>query len=231
VWLSFLLFTVLGGAASIYSAWFQKKPLSSSRGYTQPASINRPQKTDGVQGTHSANEDQSTIDLDLALIPIIQRIKDANGVLMKGGQNDIIGVLRIRQHKGKSAKHVRSLQITGTVAASSLDSYQAVFSKGDGTESLDDIEAEYENKRPFFRLSWISYPLIPIRIDQPEDEEFGKFAISQSGGAIEFAGDAKDYFGFRSTNEQPKYPQTTPVWSLLVHFNNTSAELAGLYPE
>lgn len=148
---------------------------------------------------------------------------------MKGGQNDIMGVLRIRQHNGTSARHVRSLQISGNVDAD-WTSYAAVFSKGNGTESVDDVEKEYEKRKPFFRLSWVSYPLTPIRIDEHEDEEFGKFAVSRSGGAIEFAGDPKDYFGFRSTDEQPKYPLTTPVWSLLVHFSKTTADLTGIYP-
>lgn len=227
---------MVAGTASIYSAWFQKKPsplVSTLHESTQPNSNDTPLST-GVNSSHGAGQsptaDQPTIDVALSLIPTIQRMKDASGGLMKGGQNDVIGVLRIRQHNGKSARHVRSLQIAGNVAAD-WNSYAAVFSKGDGTESVDNIEAEYEKRKPFFRLSWVSYPLTPIRIDEHEDEEFGKFAVSRSAGAIEFAGDPKDYFGFWSTNEQPRYPLTTPVWRLLMHFTKTTADLTGIYPE
>lgn len=157
-------------------------------------------------------------------------MKDPGGGSMKGGQNDVFGVLRISQHNGRWARHVRSLQITGTVAAD-WDSYAAFFSSGNGTESVEDVEAEYEKRKPFFRLSWVSYPLAPIRIEENDDEEFGKFAVSQSRGAIEFAEDPKDYFGFQSTNEQPKYPLTTPVWRLLMHFSKTNSDLSGIYPE
>src|SRR5206468_370722 len=103
------------------------------------------------------------IDISLSLIPTILRVKDPAGGYMRGGQNDLVGVVRIRQRNGKSARHVRSLQITGEIAAD-FSSYVGLFSKGDGTESEDDVEADYNKRRPFFRLSWISFPLSPIRL-------------------------------------------------------------------
>lgn len=154
---------------------------------------------------------------------------------MKGGQNDLIGILRVRQKNGLSARHVNSLRVVGDISAD-FNTYLGEFSKGDGRESEDDIERRYSSGEPYFHLSWIIHPDSHEKIDAT-DEEFIRVTISRSMGAIIFPlqrspnGANKDVFGFVSTGQKPKYPMTTPVWSQLVEFSDTNpADLTGIYP-
>ena len=175
-----------------------------------------------------------SFDVSLAMVTTIHRMRDPNGVYMRGGQNDLVGVLCVRQRNGVSARHVGSLQVVGDVSAD-FNSYMAAFAKGDGTESVDDIEATYTELRPYFQISWIVFPATQVRVD-PNDEDFIKFNISQSSGTPAFlydpkTGSPKDYFGFDSRKQPPKYLMTTPVWSELVRFTAINpADSTGIYP-
>lgn len=172
----------------------------------------------------------------LALIPTIHRMREPGGRgYLKGGQNDLIGILRVQQHNGVAVRHVRSLQVVGRIPAD-FNSYMAFFSKGDGTESMDSLEAAYIKRRPFFRLSWIIFPASPFRID-PTDDEFAKFTISHSMGATAFpmfdprSGSPRDAFGFEDAGKEPKYLMTNPVWSQLIRFTDTNpSDLTGRQP-
>jgi hypothetical protein len=170
-----------------------------------------------------------SVHYSIALITTIERMHDENGRYMKGGSNDLVGVLRIQQRWGRRVRHVRALRITGDVRAD-FNSYLAFLSKGNGGESINEIEASYLKRKPFFHLLWVLYPSTPVGVDQ-DDREFVKFTISQSKGAIGFSGNPKDYFGFESTNQHPRYPMTSPTWSLLIRFLGTNREdLTGIYP-
>jgi hypothetical protein len=212
-----------------YRPYDKLSPVSSEiplRVALQPIISHAPKPGSGRQ------DRKPTIEVAIALIPTIHRMRDPNGGPMKGGQNDLVGVLRVRQHNGLSVRHVRSLHVVGEVSAD-FNSYMTSFSKGDGTEPVDDIESAYVKLKPFFRLSWVLFPSAEARID-PNDEEFVKFTISQSGGAVSLLipkdGSVKDYFGFDSTNQEPKYPMTSPVWSQLLAFSKTDSDASGIYP-
>lgn len=171
-------------------------------------------------------------DVGLHLITTIQRVKDPAGGYMKGGQNDLVGILRVKQY-GLRSRHVKSLQIIGDVAAD-FDSYSSMFSKGDGTETIDELERRYLETKPFYHISWVCFPIEQRAIDAT-DEEFIKFHITQSLGSIVMTTGAgvsgKDYFGFWSTNQHPKFPLTSPAWWLIVNFSTTNrTDLTGLYP-
>jgi hypothetical protein len=139
-------------------------------------------------------------------------------------------VLRVRQQDGVSVRHVKSLQVEGDERAD-FDLFSADFGKNDGTQTDDDLEAEYLKLKPFFRLSWIAFPATQQGID-PNDEKFIQFAIARSMGAIIFQGkDRKDSYGFESTKQEPKYLMTSPVWSQLVLFTQTDpGTMTGIYP-
>lgn len=177
-----------------------------------------------------------TIDCSLALIPTIYKMKDPRGGYMKGGQNDLVGVLRIRQKNGLAVRHVNSLRVVGDVLAD-FNTYVGAFSKRDGSEAMEDFENQYATSKPFFHLSWIVHPDSREKLDAT-DEEFIRFTISRSMGAISFplqrsvTGISKDAFGFISTGQQPKYPMTTPVWSQLIKFSAINpVDSTGIYPK
>jgi hypothetical protein len=175
------------------------------------------------------------LECSLALVPTIHRMRDSRGNYMRGGQNDLIGVLRIRQGNGVSVRHVDFLRVTGDVDAD-FGSYIGAFSKGGGAESIDDLEKAYGLSRPFFHLSWLVPPDSREKVD-PTDEEFVRVTITKSMGAIIFPlaatqGDSKAVFGFRSTGHTPKYSMTTPCWSQLIEFRQAnSVALTGAYPQ
>jgi hypothetical protein len=158
---------------------------------------------------------------------------------MKGGGNDLIVVLRIQQRNGKGRRHVRSVQVVGNIRAG-LVTYMGCFTKGDGTESEDQIEADYVRRKPFFRLSWIVFPQTPIDVDL-NDETYGRFTLTSSNGAIGMPAvghspgcdaDVQSSFGFEDTGKQPKYPIAYPTWSHLIEFQDTNpSDLTGRYPK
>ena len=102
---------------------------------------------------------------------------------------------------------------------------------------MEDFENQYATSKPFFHLSWIVHPDSREKLDAT-DEEFIRFTISRSMGAISFplqrsvTGISKDAFGFISTGQQPKYPMTTPVWSQLIKFSAINpVDSTGIYPK
>jgi len=169
-----------------------------------------------------------TLELSLALITTIYRMKEKQGGYTKGGQNDLIGVLRVRQRNGTNIRHVRSIQVTGKAYAD-FNLWMLNFSKGDGSESMDDLEAVYMKCKPFLRLSWVLYPRASMHVDQ-NDEEFVRLPISQSMGALDFEGDPRSYFGCESTNTEPRYPMTSQAWYLIVQFTGAKDDLNGIRP-
>jgi len=171
------------------------------------------------------------ISLSLALVTKIYRMRDpeTHGY-MNGGQSDVIGILRVQQQHGVSARHIRSLQIVGEEPAD-FNTFAATFGENDGTESEDDIEARYLKLKPFFNLSWVIFPTTQENVD-PTDDKFLKFVISDSMGAFVFRGrNLKDLYGFESTKHQPKLLSTNPVWYQLVRFTRVDpADQTGTYP-
>jgi hypothetical protein len=134
---------------------------------------------------------------------------------MKGGPNDLEGVLHIRQQNGVTVRHVNSLKVIGDEDAD-FNFFTMNFGKNDGTETDDDLEARYLKLKPYNRLSWIVFPDVQQRVD-PNDEKFIKFAISRSMGAMRLGGryagkDSAGFYGFESIKQEPKYVMTSPVW-------------------
>lgn len=180
-----------------------------------------------------------SLNLCLALITTIHRLRDpgAKGY-MKGGGNDLVGVLRVQQRNGTTVRHVQSLQVVGNIAAD-FGCYVDCFSKGNGTETTEELEERFNRRRPFFRLSWVVFPNTKVNID-PNDEEFLLFEISHSVGVIGMPAigngprcqdGVQDAFGFEDTNQQPKYPFTYPTWSHLVRFRDTNpSDFTGRLP-
>jgi hypothetical protein len=180
-------------------------------------------------------EVEPEIDCSLALLTTIHRMKDPGGSFMRGGQNDLAAVLRVRQKNGLRVRHVSSLRVEGNVSAD-FSSYVDTFAKGDGTEGMDDLERRYASEKPYFHVSWVIHPDTHERIDL-NDEEFIRITISRSMGAIvmppgEEVGTAtKKAFGFYATGEAPRFSLTTPTWSQLIEFSSTSpTDLTGIYP-
>ncbi len=173
---------------------------------------------------------QPSIELSLALVPTIHRQRDPGGHgYMKDGQNDLIGILRVHQRNGMT-RHVRSLQVVGDVSADCGAYITSFYPALHGQYSEDDLYKECSTRRPFFHISWISYPTTPAKVDG-NDEMFARFKITRSLGALEFTGDPRSFFGFEDSHTRPKYPLTTPVWSLLVRFSGTNpADLTGIAP-
>ena len=170
----------------------------------------------------------ASVELKIALITTIHRAREKAGGYMKGGQNDLVAVLRATQHNGKVIRHVRSLQVVGDVEADCGSYIAAFFPDLHGQYSEEYLDNECADKKPFFHLSWISFPRRgDTRIDI-NDEEFAYFAISQSGGSISIN---PELFGFRGTHTAPKYPMTYQTWSLLVRFSGVNRiDLTGYGP-
>jgi hypothetical protein len=167
------------------------------------------------------------VDVWLALITKIYKMRDERGAYMKGGQNDVIGVLRVQQHHGVRIRHVRALKINGT-APLPCTAYLSVFGK-DGA-SVESIFDECNQRKPYVRISWSSFPLDQNRIDN-EDEQFIRFNISDNLGAFSFPdGDQRRSIGFAVPPSEPELSITSPVWYLLVRFSGTRSDLTGINP-
>ncbi len=170
------------------------------------------------------------IDLDLALITTIHRMRGMDGKYLKGGQNDLVGVLRARRHNGSSIKHIRSLQISGDVPADCQTYIAAFYPDLHGQYSEDQLSQDCDKRKPFLHISWTSFPQSPIKLDG-NDEEYARFGIARSMGAQIFHGDLRKFFGFGDMHTRPHESQTVPVWNLLVRFAATNpSDLSGTYP-
>jgi len=101
-------------------------------------------------------------------------------------------------YNGTSMRHqVKALEIVGDELAD-FTLYSIAFRKWDGTETINDMEADYERKRPYISLSWVAWPQGETRLD-PGDELFIEFVIAEpigSFGVFDFANPAKRYLGF-----------------------------------
>jgi hypothetical protein len=157
---------------------------------------------------------KSPLKLELAPIVTIHRIRDEKGNPMRGGQYGLDAILRVENARGPVARHVRSLQISGEVDAG-CGVYMASYSRGDGSETIDSIDLECVRRKPFFQLSWISFPTDEARVD-PGEDKFIRFRIASPFTGIDFVGSPREYFGFRATNTKPKFPFTSPYYGYLV---------------
>jgi len=180
-------------------------------------------------------ETRPRLQFSLAVITTIDRIKDPSGGYMRGGQNDLLGILRVRQKNGLHVHHVNSLRIKGDISAD-FNSYIAAFSKENGTETIDDLARQYASQKPFFHIYWVVHPDTHEKIDTT-DEEFIRITISRSGGAIQMPPGgqigkvSEDAFGSYTAGVAPKLALTMPVWSQLAEFTSTNPkDLTGIYP-
>lgn len=167
------------------------------------------------------------VNVSIALITTIERMKDPHGGYMKGGQYDLFAVVRVEQINGVRTRHLQSLQVVGDVLAD-YGSFLVTFGKNDGTESMSDIDSKFESFKPFYHLSWVVFPLEQSTIDE-SDVKYIKVQISNSLGETTWPFDsrtssAKDCFGFESTNQKPKFPMTVPTWNQLVQFTKINKQ-------
>ena len=169
---------------------------------------------------------QPTVNMQLALVTTIYKMRDEKGAYMNGGQNDLIGVLRVEQKNGVSIRHVRSLSVTG-VAPISCNEY--VGALGKNGDSIAGLAEQCGDRRPWVRVSSTTFPA-ENRID-PSDEQFVKLAItSNMGGAPRPAGDPKFVYGLENPRSEPKYVFTSPAWYWLVRFTKARPDLTIVDP-
>jgi hypothetical protein len=169
-----------------------------------------------------------SVNVGLALITTIFKMRHKSGGYMHGGQNDLVAVLRIRQRNGNTERHVQSLQVVGDVFADCESYIGAFYPDLHGQYSEDYLDEECTKHRPFYHLSWVVFGR--VHIDFPNDEEFIRLPLTQSLSATSFTGDPRKYFGFEDTQTKPEYPLTSPVWSLLVRFSGVGPDQTGYGP-
>ena len=130
-------------------------------------------------------------------------------------------VARIR-NTGKTTEHVRALHIVGDVNADFSD-YNSTFGPN---RNWNEISVEYQQRKPYYRVSLVSWPINPSKIE-PNDELFFRFMIldpttTSTRIIIRGGADSKDYFGFRDENpSSPRVLTTVPRIALFVTFGKS----------
>jgi hypothetical protein len=129
-------------------------------------------------------------------------------------------VARIR-NTGKTTEYMRALYIVGDVDADFSD-YVVTF----GTNrDINETGAEYEKRKPYYRVSLVSWPINASKIE-PNDEQFFRFVIldprNTSTKVILRGTDSSRYFGFRASEPSPPSVLTTvPRIQLFVKFGKS----------
>jgi hypothetical protein len=135
-------------------------------------------------------------------------------------------VIRVR-NKGEKIERVKALDIVGEIDAdpNDLDAFDA---EGKTVEELDE---EYGRTRPYYRISFVSFPINGNKIE-PGSEDFFRFMALDptylSTQAIVRGEEGWKYIGFRSKNSRPPFILTTvPRINSFVTFNASRHSVPG----
>ena len=212
-----LLLTIIFGLPGLYSLYLgqrnerptQKTEKAPSETATPPAK--------------SAQSSGSTEVMELTPYVVVHRRENRiDGQVVKGTDYGLRAVLRV--HNLTSVpEYIRRLEVVGDVAAK-CDEYENAFGVADGTHVEGYLDDECKQRRPFYRLSWVTYPIGQARVDADGDEEFIRFNLLTPSGVMRFMGtDFKRYFWFNGTNATPALLTTAPYLFDLVTFTRVSS--------
>lgn len=207
----------------------EEKPQNEGKGSESTRAANEPQLRDGVIKP----------DVEIAFLVVHYGCgEDCSGTY---GLSAIVRVRNMRP----SPVYIRQLEIVGDVAVDCGEYLLAVefprLKEGETTPNTmvstrkpEDIQPECKRRKPFRRISWISYPNGPTRIDGSGGEEFIPFDITRNGvpGRMRscigstgngFGCDERDYLGFEDTNTSPPLLTKVPDVYDLIFFTAQSA--------
>jgi hypothetical protein len=141
---------------------------------------------------------------------------------VKGTDYGLRAVLRV--HNLTSApEYIRRLEVVGDVAAN-CDEYEDAFGVADGTHTDGYLDEECKHRKPFYRLSWVTYPVGSARVDADGDEEFIRFNLLAPSMAVRLMGaDWKRYFWFNESHVTPALLTTAPYLFDLVASTRVSS--------
>jgi hypothetical protein len=153
------------------------------------------------------------------VVQYVDRYK-SEGAIVRHNEYGFAAIVRVRNH-GKTTEQLKALEITGDLDA---DGNEATFAEG---RSLEEIGIEYERRKPYYRVSFVSFPINATKI-APGGEEFIRFMILdptyQTTLSTVRGDDAEKYIGFRGENPAvPSLLTTVPIFvlSLPLHDLNT----------
>lgn len=116
-------------------------------------------------------------------------------------------VMRVR-NKGEKIERIKALEIVGDIDAdpNDLDAFEA-----EG-KTFEELDQEYGRTQPYYRVSFVSYPMNGNKIE-PGSEEFFRFMAldptNLSTMAILRGEEAWKYIGFRAMKPRPPFILTT----------------------
>ena len=170
---------------------------------------------------------QTAISVQVAprVLHYVHRVKN-DGETMRQNEYGFGLVIRVR-NKGDQIERIKALEIVGNINADTND-LDAFVAEGKSFEELDE---EYARTQPYYRVSFVSFPLNGNKIE-PESEEFFRFMALNptniSTMAITRGEEGWKYVGFRGGN--PRHPlllTTAPTIHSFVTFTQSRQLVPG----
>jgi hypothetical protein len=166
-----------------------------------------------------------SIDLALRVVHYVDRYKEG-AINIRHNEYGFAAIVRVR-NKGEKTEQLKALEIKGDIDADGSD-YSAAFGEG---KTFEEIDIDYGKRKPYYRVSFVSYPITVNKID-PGSEEFIRFMvldpINLSTQAIVRGDDAKKYIGFRGDNPAvPSLLTTVPNIRSFVNFTRSEHKVPG----
>jgi hypothetical protein len=212
-----LLVSLVIGVAGLFPSHF------SFRTERMPKSIVKTPFEAANAPTKNAPTTGTTGVMELTPYVVIHRRENKfDGQVVKGTDYGLRAMLRV--HNLTSApEYIRSLEVVGDVAAN-CDEYEDAFGVADGTHTDGYLDDECKQRKPLYRLSWVTYPINSGRVDANGDEEFIRFNLLEPSTAVRLMGaDHKRYFWFNEMHATPALLTTAPYLFDLVTFTRFSS--------
>jgi hypothetical protein len=172
-------------------------------------------------GTHEKqNVGPHDVEWELATFVLMDRKRyKISGEEINSIDYGLTAFLRVN-NRSTEVLRVKALEIVGDVGVDYDDFSSAFLQEG---QSMFALEDDYTRKKPFIRLSWISWPNDEGKTEAG-DERFIRFVICEPAnfGMIAYSGDRRDYFGFLDGSRSPSILTTRPAIKNLVYFTAVS---------
>ena len=174
-----------------------------------------------LEASRSAKSDsQTNISIQLAprVLEYVHHFK-SDGKTIRQKEYGFGVVVRARNN-GNKIERLRALEITGDIAAdpNDLDAFNV-----DG-KSDEELDAEYGRRKPYYRVSFVYYPINLNKIE-PGSEEYIKFMpldpTNLSTSAIVRGAEGSNYIGYNGADPAPPvYLTTVPNIRSFVNFSS-----------
>jgi hypothetical protein len=134
-------------------------------------------------------------------------------------------IVRVR-NVGEKPEYLKALEIAGDIDADPND--PALGADG---KTFDELDTEYGQRKPYYRVSFVAFPIDVKRIE-PGSEEYIRFLVLDpthlETRAITRGDDGKHYVGFRGESPiAPLFLTTVPNIQSFVTFSHSEHRLPG----